>query len=239
MQRIVFVHGSVGNGDSSWAKQRLLADQFELLILNRPGFPPGPVVDEIDFEEHAKWVANQLRAGDHLCGHSYGGIVSLFAAAASPNLASLTIVEPPAFGLAAGHEAVDIFVSQLKKIWDKTPRDPFVFLSAFYAAVLGRPVALPNPLPPELEQGARALMVERFPWTAKPPLEVISAAGYPKLVISGGWHPAFDAVCDVLENRLNAQRAVVAGMGHNPQLLGEPFNQVIKSFISGHSENLN
>ena len=95
MERIVFVHGSVGNGES-WAKQRVLADRFELLIVNRPGFPPGPLVDRIDFEEHARWVAAQLRPGDHLCGHSYGGVVSLYAAAQAPALASLTVVEPPA-----------------------------------------------------------------------------------------------------------------------------------------------
>ena len=41
-------------------------------------------------------------------------------------------------------------------------------------------------------------------------LDALRAAPYPKLVISGGWHPAFDAVCDVLVDRLGAGRAVVA-----------------------------
>lgn len=231
MQRIVFVHGSVGNGDASWAKQRVLGDRYELLVLNRPGFPPGPLVERIDFEEHARWVAAQLRPGDHLCGHSYGGVVSLYSASHEPGLASLTVVEPPAFGIAAGNAAVDAFVPSLQRIWAETPREPHAFLSAFYAAVAGRPVALPNPLPPDLEQGAWALMVERGPWEASPPLGALAAAPYPKLVISGGWHPAFDAVCDVLEARLGARRAVVPGMGHNPQSTGEPFTQVLAEFL--------
>ena len=230
MERIVFVHGSVGNGES-WAKQRVLSDRFELLIVNRPGVPPGPLVDRVDFEEHARWVAAQLRPGDHLCGHSYGGVVSLYAAAQAPALASLTVVEPPAFGIAAGNPAVDAFVPALKRIWADVPRDPHPFLSAFYAAVAGRPVSLPDPLPPEMEQGARALMVERGPWEATPPLDALRAAPYPKLVISGGWHPAFDAVCDVLVDRLGAGRAVVAGMGHNPQSLGDPFTNVLLAFL--------
>lgn len=231
MQRIVFVHGSVGNGDQSWAEQRALADRFELLVLNRPGFPPGPLVDRVDFEEHARWVAAQLRAGDHLCGHSYGGVVSLYAAALAPDLASLTVVEPPAFGIAAGDPAVDAFVPQLQRVWDEVPRKPHTFLSAFYAAVAGRPISLPNPLPPDLEQGARTLMVERPPWEAHPPLGALAAAPYPKFVVSGGWSPAFDAVCDVLERRLSARRVALPGMGHNPHQLGEPFNEALVAFL--------
>src|SRR5512146_3215131 len=107
MQRIVFVHGSVGNGDAAWVEQRPLADEFELVVLNRPGFPPGPLVERVDFEEHAGWVVDQLQPGDHLCGHSYGGVVSLYAAAQTPGLASLAGVEPPAVGLAAGNPGAD------------------------------------------------------------------------------------------------------------------------------------
>jgi hypothetical protein len=75
------------------------------------------------------------------------------------------------------------------------------------------------------------LMLERHPWEAEIPLDELAAAPFPKLVVSGGWSPAFDAVCDVLEERLDAQRAVLPGMGHNPQLLGEPFNEVLRSFV--------
>jgi pimeloyl-ACP methyl ester carboxylesterase len=231
MERIVFVHGSVGNGHAAWAEQLPLAADFELVVLNRPGFPPGPLVDRVDFEEHGAWVAAQMREGDHLCGHSYGGVVSLFAAARAPQLASLTVVEPPAFGLAAGDPVADEFIERLKRLWSEGPREPRAFLAAFYAEVAGRQVDLPDPLPPEQYQGAQILMIERGPWEAKPPLAQLRAAPFPKLVVSGGWSGPFDAVCDVLEDRLDAARAVLPGMGHNPQLLGPPFNEVLTKFL--------
>lgn len=233
MERIVFVHGSVGNGDSAWVEQRPLADGFELVILNRPGFPPGPLVDRVDFEEHAEWVVERMQPGDHLVGHSYGAVVSLYAAAQARELRSLTVVEPPAFGIAAGRPAADKFLAKIKPLWNSGPREPRAFLGAFYAAVAGREVELPNPLPPEMYQGAQILMIERGPWEAQPPLDQLARAPYPKLVVSGGWSPGFDAVCDVLEERLAAQRAVLPGMGHNPQLLGQPFNDVLREFLVG------
>lgn len=231
MQRVVFVHGSVGNGDAAWAEQRALAEEFELVVLNRPGFPPGPLVERVDFEEHARWVVERMQPGDHLCGHSYGGVVSLFAAAQATELRSLTVVEPPAFGIAEDRAPAAEFKRRLKRLWSGGPSEPRAFLAAFYAEVAGRAVELPDPLPPEQYQGAQILMVERGPWEAQPPLAELRDAAFPKLVVSGGWNPAFDAVCDVLEDQLNAERAVVPGMGHNPQLLGQPFNDVLRDFL--------
>jgi pimeloyl-ACP methyl ester carboxylesterase len=231
MERVVFVHGSVGNGDAAWAEQRPLTDEYELVILNRPGFPPGPLVDRVDFEEHADWVLEQLQPGDHLCGHSYGGVVSLYAAAHAQELRSLTVVEPPAFGIAAHRPEAAEFIERLKRLWTDGPREPRAFLVAFYAEVAGRPVELPDPLPPEQYQGAQILMIERGPWEAQPPLDELHDAAFPKLVVSGGWSAPFDAVCDVLEERLGAKRAVVPGMGHNPQLLGRPYNDVLRDFL--------
>jgi pimeloyl-ACP methyl ester carboxylesterase len=231
VQRIVFVHGSVGNGEAAWGKQRPLADEFELVVLNRPGFPPGPPAVRVDFEEHGTWVAERLEPGDHLCGHSYGGIVSLYAAAKVEGLSSLTVAEPPAFGIAARRPEADEFSGKLQCLWRDGPREPRAFLAAFYTAVAGRAVELPDPLPPDLHQGARMLMLERGPWEARPPLHELRAAPFPKLVVSGGWSAAFDDVCDVLEERLPAERAVLPGMGHNPQLLGAAFNDVLRTFL--------
>ena len=73
--RIVFVHGSVGNAQSTWSEQRALADRFECVFVTRSGYPPGPPLERIDFEEQADDVATELRGGDHLVGHSYGGVV--------------------------------------------------------------------------------------------------------------------------------------------------------------------
>jgi citrate synthase len=38
-------------------------------------------------------------------------------------------------------------------------------------------------------------------------------------------------VCDVLERRLGADRAVLPGMGHSVQRIGEPFNELLSAFV--------
>ena len=169
MDRLVLVHGSVSNGPATWSAQRPLGDRYELVVLNRPGFPPGPPVERVDFETDAEWVAEQLQPGDHLCGHSYGGVVSLLTAAAAPELRSLTVIEPPATSVARGHPAADDFAARAIELWRDGPREPEAFLRIFLRAV-GSSFDPPSPLPPELEQAARTLMVERGPWEAEIPL---------------------------------------------------------------------
>src|SRR3954464_4382635 len=77
MGRLVLVHGSVTNGSMTWGAQRALGERWDLLVLDRPGFPPGPPVERVDFEADADWLMRLLQPGDHVCGHSYGGIVAL------------------------------------------------------------------------------------------------------------------------------------------------------------------
>jgi pimeloyl-ACP methyl ester carboxylesterase len=231
VERLVLVHGSVRNGGFAWAAQDELAADFELVVLNRPGFPPNPIEEHIDFEEHGHWVAKRLRPGDHLCGHSYGAVVSFFAAALALELRSLTVIEPPAFGLASDDPQVAAFTDRQKTYWAEGPSDPRAFLSGFYA-LAGRHVDLPDPLPPALEQGAQALIVQRGPWEAQPPLSTLAASPYPKLVVSGGWSPIFETVCDVVEERLGAERRVYHGAGHNVQK-APGFNEGLLSFLTG------
>ena len=223
--RIVFVHGSVGNAQSTWSEQRALADRFECVFVTRSGYPPGPPLERIDFEEQADDVATELRGGDHLVGHSYGGVVSLLAAARGPALASLTVSEPPAFGVARGDPAVE----ELMANFEHVPAGPREYLE-FFLSLVGSAIQIPDPLPPQLEQGARAAMAERLPSEAVIPFDELGAAPFPKLVISGGHHAAFDAVCDVMEERLGAERAVLPGAGHSlPRAPG--YNEVLVSFV--------
>ena len=101
---------------------------------------------------------------------------------------------------------------------------------AFFLPLVGSALQLPDPLPPALEQGGRAALVERSPDEAVIPFDELAAAPFPKLVVSGGHHPAFDAVCDVLEERLGAARAVLPGAGHSlPRAPG--YNDALVDFI--------
>jgi pimeloyl-ACP methyl ester carboxylesterase len=230
MARLVLVHGSVGTGPRAWSAQRPLAERHELVVLERRGFPPGPDVERVDFEDEATWVAERTRPGDHLVGHSYGGVICLLAAVAQPELASLTVVEPPAFGVARGVPAVEEFVRAATALWDDGPDEPEAFLRAFLRLV-GSRLDPPSPLPPDLAQGARTLMVERPPWEAEIPVAQLRALPFPKLVVSCGASAAFEAVCDVLERELGAERAVCPGAGHGVQ--GAPgFNDVLAAFVA-------
>jgi pimeloyl-ACP methyl ester carboxylesterase len=228
--RVLLVHGSVVNGDATWAAQRPLGERFDLVVPNRRGFPPGPDVEAVDFEDEAVWLEDLIEPGTHLVGHSYGGVIALLSAARYPErLRSLTVVEPPALAVARGNPRVDEFVARSAALWESGPRDPESFLRGFLEAVNAPPPR--GSISPALLQGARTLMVERYPWTADIPLDELAATPFPKLVVSGAHSEAFDAVCDVLEQRLGAQRAVLPGAGHAVQLLGEPFNDLLASFV--------
>src|SRR5919201_2252596 len=230
--RVVLVHGSVGNGASTWSAQRPLAERFTLVIPDRPGSPPNPPVDRVDFEEQAPLVAELLGDGADLVGHSYGGVISLYAAGLRPDaVRSLTVIEPPAFGLARGHPEVDRLVDALAELWsDDGPVDPAIFLSEFSSLVIGRPVPPGRELSPALEQGVRTLMVERPPVEADPPLEELAQAPFPKLIVSGAHSAAFDRVCDVLTQRLRAERVVLPGQAHNAQR-APGFNERLLDFL--------
>ena len=213
--RVVLIHGSVGNAEA-WAPVRpALEERFDVVAPNRSGYPPGPPLARIDFERQAEELAPLLGDGAHLVGHSYGGVIALLVAAAQPErVRSLAISEPPAFGVASENAAVAELVARIVELWEHGPREPRAFADRFLGLV-GSEVRLPNPLPQGLEQGIRATMAERLPSEAEIPLDELAVTPFPKLVISGAHHPAFDAVCDVLEERLGAERAVLPGAGHS------------------------
>ncbi len=225
--RVVLLHGSGGN--SGWPAQRPLAEHYTLVLPTRSGYPPNPPLERIDFERQAEELRELLEPGDHLVGHSYGGVVSLLAAA-STDLRSLAVLEPPAFGVAGDHPAVAELVSELRPLWP-TDLAPELFLRRFVETVgaLG-PYSAPSPLPPDMDASVRAMMVERAPWEAEIPFDALAAAPFPKLVVSGAHNAAFDAVCDVLEARLDAERAVLPGAGHSiPRAPG--FNERLDVFL--------
>jgi len=220
----------VVNGDATWSAQRPLADRFELVIPNRRGFPPGPEVESVDFEDEAAWLGQFVEPGTHLVGHSYGGVISLLAAVPyADRLRSLTVIEPPCFGVAAGDLRVDAYIERSERIWTERPDEGEGFLRSFLEGV-GAPVP-PGRFSDALLQGARTLAVERYPWTAQIPLAEVRATPFRKLVVSGAHSEAFDVVCDVLEQELGAERAVLPGAGHSVQRLGEPFNELLAAFI--------
>jgi pimeloyl-ACP methyl ester carboxylesterase len=221
-------------GRATWREQLPLAERWTLVLVDRPGFGGAPLEGRVDLEVDAPLVAGLLGEGAHLVGHSYGGVIALLAAAERPEaVRSLTVIEPPAFSVAGGHPAADEFVERAERLWAQGPDEPVAFLGWFLELVGSPALAGPGPTraSPELEQGARLLRTERPPWEAEIPLDALASAAFPKLVVSGGHDAAFDAVCDVLERRLSAERGVIPGAGHSVQRTGAPFNERLEAFL--------
>ncbi len=229
--RVLLVHGSGSSGSAAWSAQLPLAERFRLVIPTRSGYPPNPPLERIDFERQAEELAPLLEDGAHLVGHSYGGVISLFIAANHPEaVRSLAVSEPPAFALVRGNREVDTFVAASKRLW-AADLEPELFLRKFLRTV-GSPFEPPSPLPADVEAATRATQAERGPWEAEPPLDELAATAFPKLVISGAHHAAFDAVCGMLENRLGAERAVLPGAGHGISR-APGYNELLSRFLGG------
>ena len=90
----------------------------------------------------------------------------------------------------------------------------------------------PAALTGELLAGAQLLVRERPAWEADPPFGILREADFPKLVISGGHSPVFEAVCDAVASRLGARRAVIEGRRHTIPATGAPYNELLRAFLS-------
>ena len=62
------------------------------------------------------------------------------------------------------------------------------------------------------------------------PLEELRTTPFPKLVVSGSHHAAFDAICDAHERELPAERAILPGAGHSVQA-APGFNAALTDFL--------
>jgi len=218
----------------TWRRQLALASSgWSLVIPNRPGFGASPPLPRGDFEAEAPLFAALLDDGAHLVGHSYGAVIALLAAALRPDaVLSLTVSEPGCLRVAAGDPAVDTMIAQGEELFrrrDEIPPADFVrlFRSGAHSAH-----STPDELPDWLERGARLVASERPSWEADVPLAALTAVPFPKLVISGGHSPAFEAVCDAVADGIGAHREVIAGRGHTIPSTGEPYNDCLTGFMS-------
>jgi pimeloyl-ACP methyl ester carboxylesterase len=229
---VVLVHGSIVDARRTWRNQLVLAEHWQLRIPNRPGFAASPPLPRGDFEAEAPLIAELLGDGAHLVGHSYGAVIALLAAAARPDaVLSLTVSEPGALGIAAGNPSVDLALAQGEEMYRRRDEmTPTQFLRLFRAGVHSAHET-PDPLPDWLERGARLVMEERPPWEADVPLDRLALMPFPKLVVSGGHSPVFEAVCDVLAERLGARREIVSGRGHTIPGTGAPYNDCLHGFL--------
>ena len=223
---VVLVHGSLATGAEEWQAQRPLADAgYRLLVVDRRGYGRSPMAPGEDFLRDADDILDLMGDGAHLVGHSYGGLGALFAAARRPEATlSLTLLEPGAFTLGQGHPAARALVADVRRTWDlDLPDEEWVvrFLTAVGS----------DALPPELLAAAVPLAPVcrggRPIWQAELPLAELALAAVPTLVVSGGHHAGFEAICDDLAEQIGASRNVILGAGHEIQLTGPPLNDAL------------
>jgi pimeloyl-ACP methyl ester carboxylesterase len=232
--RTLWIHGTMSDAVRTWRRQSHLAERWLLLQPARRGTPPSPPAEGNDFAVDAQDIAGLLDVPAHVIAHSYGCIGTLIAVGMRPdNVTSLTLVEPPAYQVlgpdAEAQAAVDSFM-RLRRL--ESPDD---FLPAFVETFLGSP-SKRVPLDPATRRLVELTIRERPPWTAELPLEAIRDAGTPVMVVSGGHSRLFEKCADALVRELGpgAERALLAGAGHNVQRLGEPFNTVVERFWTRH-----
>jgi pimeloyl-ACP methyl ester carboxylesterase len=235
---VLLVHGSIVDARRTWRMQRELAEHWTVWIPNRPGFGSSPPLARGDFDLEAPLIAELLGDGAHLVGHSYGAVIALLAAALRPHAVhSLIVSEPGLLRLAAGDPIADAMIEHGEQMYRAGPAmGPSEFLRQFRAGVHSAHET-PDELPDWLEHGATLAAHERPPWHAEVPLTALAAAPFPKLVISGGHSPVFEAVCDRLAAAIGAERRILTGRQHTIPTLGAAYNTCVQEFMSraGHT----
>lgn len=239
---VIFVHGSMSTGKGTFAEQKPLSDKYRLILIDRRGYGASPFTACSDFDEDAHDIVDLLGGGAHLVGHSYGGVACLVAAGLQPEkIRSLTVIEPPAFGLVRDRPEVEQAILELQAA--AAVSDPIDYFHAF----TGKPPGEAQPRKDFSEEeiaAMRTAMHERPPWEAELKLEALAKAKFPKLVVSGGRQHqpeakrrapralALLAVCDVLAEKLEAQRAIFDKAAHSPQKeMSRLFNLRLRAFL--------
>jgi pimeloyl-ACP methyl ester carboxylesterase len=235
---VVFVHGDIVGPDLTWRKQRELAGRWSLVIPSRAGFGETPALERNDFELEAPMFAELLGDGAHLVGHSYGAVIALLAAGLRPEaVRSLTVSEPGCLRVAAGVPEVDEMIADGERLFAHASEIPSEDFLRLFRGGAGSAYGTPEDLPDELLRGVELLKRERPSWEADIPLDVLSAADFPVLVLSGGHSTAFEAVCDSLAQALGAQREVIRGRGHTVPSTGGPYNERLEAFMRAAESN--
>jgi pimeloyl-ACP methyl ester carboxylesterase len=173
-------------------------------------------------------VAALLGDGAHLVGHSYGGLGAILAAARRPTATlSLTLLEPAVTACGLAEPAWSGLVDALRDFWQDRTLSDHDWVVEFLVAVGSDPAEFPPEFLAEAAASAPLLRNGRPPFDAELPLDAVREAKYPKLVVSGGHHAGFDAMCLDLADQIGAESAVVDGAGHEIQFTGQPLNELL------------
>ena len=229
---VVLVHGVGMPGRMAFYPQKPLAESYQLWVVDRRGYGQSPRVRRReDFEVDGQDLLEVIPNNAHLVGVSYGTLGSLIAAGADPQrLASLTLVECPAFSMASGDAAAVESMNRADALRaDKTLSDAEYFER--FLDIIGAPGGFTEPLPPPFDTTVPILRGNRVAWDYEMPLDRIAAARVPTLVITSGEHGGFEAVGDHLAAVLDARHERIGGHGHLVPL-SPRFNAALDEFFT-------
>jgi len=227
---LLLIHGGV-NRDETWRAQEPLAERWRLLLPARRGFPPSPAAERQNFEADAHDIVALLAEQPaHCVGFSYGGVgLAVAASIDASNIRSMTLIEPALFSVALERPEVQELMELAAAALGEDPEARERARESFEE--LARVRFPGNPQQEQAFLEARRLAPGlRQPGEARPDLEAIAAVGVPALIVSGDHHPAMEAVCDVLAERLGGERAHLPGRGHAVQR-APAFNDVLERFL--------
>jgi pimeloyl-ACP methyl ester carboxylesterase len=230
---VVFVHGTAMPGRLSWAAQKPLSAKFQLWIVDRRGYGDSPPLQggREDFEVDAEDLLEVIPAGAHVVAVSYGTVGALIAAAQDPHrLASLTLIECPAFPMAPGDHAATQTHARLDALHADNTLDDHTWFERFLQ-LIGAPGGLPNPLPSPFDATVAVTRRHRRSYEGDLPIDAIARAGVPVMVVTSGEHDGFEAVADHLTAVLDARRERLGGFGHLVPLSPQ-FNDVLDDFLT-------
>ena len=231
--RVLFIHGGTpGGGAQAFPQQEPLKERWQLLLPDRPGHGLTPKRGGEDFERDAVLLDPLLVEGTHLVGQSYGGMVALYLAQAHPErVASMTLIEAPAFCFAPDDPVVADMARRNRELFTNPPDDPIEFLRGTFS-MLGIAVEIPDPAPEFFVEIATAFKADaheiRVPDEAVIAAPRLAAAGFPVLTLTSGLVPGFDRIADAIAIQLHGEHVVVPGTDHSVQNAGEPVNELLE-----------
>jgi pimeloyl-ACP methyl ester carboxylesterase len=242
------VQGGIGGGPVNFGGQRPLAERgWRLNLVDRPGFGASPSRGPDNMEADGELIAALLGNRSHLIGHSFGGAVSLLAAARRPAaVASLILIEP-ALQAMVGTDAESMADPDVQAgtrivvdalLVAETPAD---FALAFAQRLGNGATGGPNPPaaglaadPDRAHNLGCSLLQARMatPEVLIGAARAVVAAQLPVLVISGGYTPNQDSIGRALARMLAGRHVIVPAPNHFVQEANpDEFNDVVDAFM--------
>lgn len=255
----LLVHGSGSWGVDTYEKQRVLADEFRLIMVDRRGYGQSPPTANMGWQTDKDDIAALLRdlGGAHLVGHSTGGTVALLAAALAPEaVRSLIVVEPTVWGIADPAESPPERPATYQEAWtlgqSMSARD-FLVVTTAVTGVKNAEAMISESWDGAAESDWAAIeAMKHESWAGSAPIDVdaLAAARYPKVVVVGGWdvslhpdladmwesgwHQAVAAEHCALARKIDARLVTMSRSAHGPMLEEtEAFNTLLRDTWHG------